>query len=403
MIVLNNFTNFVTELMLEKMKLKVTKFELILSKKLREILLKMNHQIADDLMTLHRDPSLEHKFDRTFLDLGDNPGDISFIMANKVPELVEPDIVHGPWVRNKDLPLEPSYLTDDEDPEKMEFAPLGDFEYVDLYKNPAISDYYHITDLHDIQFTDKKHPVWLKNRVNQKATRVINTLFPNKYPANIKRNERSEKPTDLETFQDQFTALVEENSKKIVEVKGDLIAYWYNSENYLTRNGTLGGSCMSSAERSKKYLKIYTENPDKISLLILFPEGNKEKIIGRAILWKLDEINGKPVENMYYMERIYTINSSDEFIFQEYAKKHGYYYKSVQAYGTDYDIVTPDGNKSIHMSVYVDSKNGKGYDYYPYVDTLQYFCPTDGELTNHRKRDKRYGTMTDTGGGISGI
>ena len=401
--VVNNFSNFVSELMLEKMKLKVTKFELILSKKLKDILLKMNHQIADDLMSLHRDPSLEQKFDRTFLDLGDNPGDISFIMANKIPELIEPEIVHGPWVRNKELPIEPEFLRDDENPDTMEFAPLGDFEYTELTKNPYISDYFHVPDLHEIQFTDKNHPVWSKNRVSQKASRVINTLMPNKYPANTKRGDRLEKPNDIETFQDQFTAMVEENSKKIVEVKGDKISYWYNSEHYLERKGTLGGSCMSDPSRANRYLKIYTENPDNVSLLVLFPEGRNDMIMGRAILWKLDEVDGEPVTDKYFMERIYTMNTSDEFLFQEYAKRKGYFYKSVQAYGTDYDIVTPDGNKKVQMSVYVNSNNGNGYSHYPYIDTLQYYCVKDGELTNRRNPDKKYGQCTDTGGGISGI
>lgn len=382
---LNNFSNFVSELMLEKMKLKVSKFELILSKKLREILLKMNHQIADDLISLHRDPSLEQKFDRTFLDLGDNPGDISFIMSNKVPDLIEPEIVHGSFLRNKDLPIQSEFLDDDEDIDNL--PSLGDYEYTEISKNPYISDYWHVPDLHDIQFTDKNHPVWTKNRVSQRATRVINSLMPGKYQSNVKRGERPEKPNDLETFQDQFTAIVEENSKKIVEVKGDLISFWYNCENYLdSSKGTLGGSCMASREKSRKYLQIYTKNPEKISLLILFPEGNQEKIIGRAILWKLDKLNGEDVSDQYYMDRIYTANSSDEFIFMEYAKRKGYFYKSSQSYGTDYDIVTPEGNKQLDMKVYINPSIE--YEYYPYVDTLQYYHASDGELTNKRVRGK---------------
>lgn len=398
MVVINNFGNFVSELMLEKMKLKITKFELILSKKLKDILLKMNHQIADDLMSLHRDPSLEQRFDRTFLDLGEEPGDISFIMSNKVPELIEPEIVHGGWIKNKDLPMEPEFLSDDEDPNTMEFEPLGEYEYTELSKNPYISDYYHVTDLHDVQFTDKKHPVWTKNRVSQKATRVINSLMPNKYAPNVKRGERPDKPNDLETFQNQFTAIVEENSKKIVKVIGDDISFWYHNVNYLEQKGTLGNSCMAAESRAKNFLKIYTENTDKVSLLILFPEGREDKIMGRAILWKLDTIDGKEVDDVYFMDRIYTMNASDEFMFQEYAKRKGYYYKSVQAYGTEYDIVTPDGNKKINMSVFVDAKQ---YPYYPYTDTLQYYCDKDGELTNSRKSSKRYGTLTNTGGDIS--
>ena len=140
-------------------------------------------------------------------------------------------------------------------------------------------------------------------------------------------------------------------------------------------------------------------------MLILFPEGIDDKIIGRAILWKLDTFNGEPVDDKYFMDRIYTANPSDEFIFMEYAKKHGYYYKSVQAYGTNYDIVSPDGtNIKVEMSVNVPSKkqygDGVGYEYYPYVDTLQFFSTKDGELTNKMKPNKKYGQLTSTGGFI---
>lgn len=400
--VLENFNDFVSNMVVEKMKLKVSKLELILSKKLRDILLKMNHQIADDLLSLHRDPSLEQKFDRTFLDLGNESDEISYIMANKIPELIEPDIVHGKFTKNKDIKIEPEYLSDDENPDEMEFEPLGDYEYTEIEKNPWISDYYHVPDLHEIQFTDKDHPVWHKNRISQKAIRVINTLFPRIYPANVKRTEREEKPNDVETFQQMYTALVDENSKKIVKVSGDEISYFYSRENYLDEaNGTLGNSCMANPGKAKKYLKLYTDNPEKVSMLILFPEGRKDKIIGRAILWKIDRVNDVEVENYYFMDRIYTLKMGDEFMFTEYAKKHGYIYKSVQAYGTDYDLVTPDGNKKVNLSITLDPKSPNGYEYYPYLDTLQFYCKEDGEITNNKDTNKRYYRLTDIGGSWS--
>ena len=391
---INSFKDFMSELMLENMSLRVSKFELILSKKLREILMKMNHKIASDLLALHRDPSLSEKFDRTFLDLGENPGDISFIMSNKIPGLVEPEITHGEWKPNPDIdPNDQSEYVQGE-----ELPSLGDFEYTELEKNPAISDYYHIPDLHEIQFTNINHPVWHKFRTNQRATRVVNSLFPGKYPHNYTRANRPEFPDDVETFQDMFTAIVDENSKKIGVVNGEMISHFYDCQNYLKNTGTLGGSCMKDTTKAKTYLKLYVENPDKIQLVVLYPEGRKDKIIGRAILWKLDEVDGVQVDNKYYMDRIYTETSSDEFMFIEYAKKNGYFYKSQQQMGADVQITTPEGNKSVNMSVFVDSKNGEGYPKYPYLDTMQFYCVADGEVTNTIKSNKRYIQLTSTDG-----
>ena len=59
------------------------------------------------------------------------------------------------------------------------------------------------------------------------------------------------------------------------------------------------------------YFDIYTENTDKVSMIILMSEEDPTKICGRAILW-LDD------KRRRFMDRIYTIRNSDILLFKEY-------------------------------------------------------------------------------------
>ena len=85
----------------ETMDLKVKELELILSPRLLKILKEMNHQIADDLLAQHVKD--ERVFRVTFVDLGSEAGDVSFIQVNKVPELIEPELVHGDYHRETEV------------------------------------------------------------------------------------------------------------------------------------------------------------------------------------------------------------------------------------------------------------------------------------------------------------
>ena len=80
-------------------------------------------------------------------------------------------------------------------------------------------------------------------------------------------------------------------------VKDEDIRKYYLYESYESDNHTLGGSCMRY-EKCQKYLDIYVKNPEVCQLLILKSDDDKDKIKGRALIWKLT--NGE-----YYMDRIY--------------------------------------------------------------------------------------------------
>lgn len=404
--ILRNYNDFMYNQLLEGMKLKIKTGELILSKKLKDILLKMDHQIAKDLLAIHRDPEAGPDYKKSFLDVGDKSDEISFIMVNKVPELLDDEEVWTKYVHHPDS-IQPT----EENPEGN-FT--GGYFETGVFKKPSqddadydstdyvFPDEAYFPDLHDIQFTRKNHPVWSKNRTSQSAKRLISDLFPGKYPLNYTRPQRieiegrGELLNDLESFQSMYTSTVDENSKKIVEVKGDDIQKWYCNETYLDIKGTLGNSCMSYPERNK-YMSFYALNPEHVSMLVLFPEGRQDKIIGRALLWNIDEIDGKKVEGIRFMDRIYTATQADEEMFINYAKKNGYYYKSSQGAG-DYPFVTPEGQKSIKVSVFM---NNIDYQYYPWVDTLPYFNKVTKEVTNRTDNYQNFGTMNSQGGGIN--
>ena len=102
------------------------------------------------------------------------------------------------------------------------------------------------------------------------------------------------------------------------------------------------------------------------------------------------------------MDRIYVANSSDEYMFIKYAKAHSYYYKSVQTFGYDQEIVRPDGTQG-KVDLEVQLKPIDYIDKYPYLDTLVFYNPKTGHLTNKIEdyEDNEYGVLTDYMGPIS--
>lgn len=180
--------------------------------------------------------------------------------------------------------------------------------------------------------------------------------------------------SDIEKFTNEYISFVKSNksdeTSKIEEVKGDDIRYWYNSSNYQSAIGKLGNSCMSHEECSG-YLDIYVDNPEVVSLLILKNKNNK--LVGRALLWKLD--NG-----ITFMDRIYTSNDSDDNIFINYAIQNGYLYRNTSnqkiIYYKDSREFSPD-ELSVNLKDYE-------YEYYPYIDTLCYL--SDGGTISNKNQ-----------------
>jgi len=195
------------------------------------------------------------------------------------------------------------------------------------------------------------------------------------------------KPTDIEDFVNKYKSIITQmrdkfNNFKIV--KGEDIRKSYSVDNYLNTNGSLGNSCMRY-DKCQPFLDIYVKNEDKVSLIVLMKE---DKVTGRAILWT-DENDRK------VMDRIYTNNSADEQLFKDFAKANNFWYKKEQNMYEDTPFVTNvDGEEERYITVYLKSTD---YDYYPYMDSLKFYNPGTGKITN--SDDSYEYNLTDTDGG----
>lgn len=142
------------------------------------------------------------------------------------------------------------------------------------------------------------------------------------------------------------------------------MAKWYLEFFYAPGGGSLHASCMKHV-RSQRRLPIYTENPEKIKMLVIkSPEG---KLLGRALLWKLDY-----PENKIYMDRVYSAEDYIDKLFYDYAKKKGFLTK------IDVD------KENINMRVNLRRDYGTPK-HNPYMDTFKFFVRGKNYLTNRFK------------------
>jgi hypothetical protein len=193
---------------------------------------------------------------------------------------------------------------------------------------------------------------------------------------------------DLEIFVNLYKAQVDKFNDKFSffeEVKGRRIYDKYQSDNYYEASGTLANSCMAEADSS--WLEPYTDN-NTVSLVIFKSTEDEDMIIGRAILWEC--LDGKKV-----MDRIYTNNDSDVELFRQYAKESGWWYKSNNNSSNTIEGVGPEGQNE---RLYIEVQLRKDHRNFPYMDTMKYYYPETGIITNSRKDTGFFYYLEDTDG-----
>jgi hypothetical protein len=172
---------------------------------------------------------------------------------------------------------------------------------------------------------------------------------------------------DIEEFVNSTVSFLKMNKSdsesKIEEVKGEEIRFWYHRDNYQSLSGELGSSCMSYPH-TQPFLDIYCKNTNSVSLLIL--KSKQEKLLARALLWKLD--NGE-----YFLDRVYSVLNSDCIIFWRLAIEKGWIYKKRD------DLFKGDTFWIGSLSVNLDKSQ---FNTYPYLDTLCYLYEYNQTLTN---------------------
>ena len=225
--------------------------------------------------------------------------------------------------------------------------------------------------------------VWSKNRQEVRIGRAIRALLT------VAGENVLDK--DLEVFVNQWKATVDKINDRFQYfdvVDGEDIGHWYHHSNYKERSGCLGSSCMSNV--NSNYFDIYIKNVDVCKLIILRSIEDDSLIVGRALLWTLSD--GKK-----FVDRIYTIQDSDVQLFRDYAKENGWYTKQYNSSSDSGRAIAPDGTLVDLGTITVDIISGM-YEAYPYLDTLKYFKPREGKLSNVRTgRGDEY-TLEDTSG-----
>ena len=155
-------------------------------------------------------------------------------------------------------------------------------------------------------------------------------------------------------------------------ISGEEIRHWYLESTYVPGGGSLNNSCMRYQE-TQEFLNIYTENTDVCQLLILVDD--KNRLLGRALLWKLIAGAGK---SPYFLDRIYTRYDND-------AEKFADWFRDF--------LKATDSNFSAHFhgktyGCKVQLKKWK-FKLYPYMDTFAILNYDDGILVTYDGEDRK--------------
>jgi len=222
---------------------------------------------------------------------------------------------------------------------------------------------------------DKKRgsEFWTKARTEIGIGRWTRRIFTEVHKSTVTDSK-------IEEFVNLYKATIDgEDLSNFELVSGEDIRKWYNESTYEQRRGQLGNSCMRY-HGCQPYLDIYVKNPEVCQLLILKPDDDKDKIKGRALVWKL-------TDGEYYMDRIYTINDSDKLLFQDYAR--------VNKIKNSFDNNSGDSELIVKLGDYT-------YDKYPYMDTFVVYNPTTKILRDDEELwpGQGYISIQDTQGGF---
>jgi len=202
-----------------------------------------------------------------------------------------------------------------------------------------------------------------KYRQEMKFGRFIIKMYNDSHRVITNQKKQVDEIVDL--YKAYREALIGKYDFKVI--KGEEIKKWYSVHNYATGSGTLNNSCMRYDDEQNR-LWLYTDNPDKISLLIMIDKNNK--LLGRALLWELS--NGEK-----YMDRTYTILQHHEDSFEMWADKNGINL----TYAEVIDMIKEPKLSVILQEIGV---SGDGAQHYPFMDTFKFCFPKEHLLTNYQ-------------------
>ena len=343
-----SFDDYMLEMISEAVK--NDELRLVISDTLRKYLVEIDHPIAKDIVETSDVSNKEYKV--TYIDIDDSEPDkkdmISFMNSNKAIDALMKD--------------------------------------KNIKKDDVMSDTQLVTIKNQVYNKSDKFFFNQKNRSKTKIGRIVGKLFPDKY------KQSGDPGNDIESFVNIYKAARDTTNFEIVS--GSDIQQWYNEKQYMPGGGSMNNSCMRY-DYCSDYLDFYSDNEDKVSLVILKDAGDETKIRGRAILWQLDDPSGRT-----FMDRIYTVNDSDVILFQEYAKENGWLHKKYQNMSEDGPWVDTKNGEELYNNLIIKDLDDPGDGNYPYMDTMKYF---DGSWLSNDKGEidgDEVKKLEDTSGGF---
>ncbi len=195
----------------------------------------------------------------------------------------------------------------------------------------------------------------------------------------------SYKDKDIEEFVNKFKVASSNENFEFIIVNGLKIKNWYLEDNYTEEgSGSLMDSCMKDSYK-QDYLNLYSRNKSIIQLVCLLDK-NTNLLMGRALLWTLDE---SPSPTNLFLDRIYVAEEYLYELFKQKAEEEGWMYKCSQSNDIE------KGQEFVHLSkkykglIKVKLKRWR-FDYYPYVDSMTFFDPEKGVLQNRGFRKANF-------------
>jgi hypothetical protein len=197
-----------------------------------------------------------------------------------------------------------------------------DWSYFDTTKKNDMVSYLPVKKGEIAKTKEWKSPVRQKTRIS----RVLKKLNPSLTEKQIQDYANQ--------FKARYEKLINNIDNNLRVVTGEEIRYWYLEDHY-AEGGMLNNSCMRYPESQKRF-GIYVNHPSKIGMLIL--TNDDEKLLGRAIIWNVDD------PKLIFMDRVYAINDFYQNVLINYGKERGmkYYFTDSETKMTINDIETSD-------------------------------------------------------------
>lgn len=191
-----------------------------------------------------------------------------------------------------------------------------------------------------------------EQRFHSSVQKVLNKVFPTEF---------SERDKNLFAAAYYRTVIFEDPSYEMKIVEGNAIRDGYHQENYLPNNSSnLWNSCMKH-DYCQDYLEIYVEYPEMVKMAVLYKNG---MVAARSLLWNID---GKT-----YFDRVYSYNSVAESLITN------------SLLSQDYIMLREfHGSQIKSLSIPFSYSNLTQIEYFPYIDSFQYYSVDDELLTNY--------------------